>query len=219
MEIKATKLTGVDLLRRCAEFTTGHDCKMSLAKAYATGHSIIRSQLFFVEMRGIPLFVASQLVRSHVGVQFFQRSRRTDRGGEDLREVVKGLRDHIGDALDNDWQADYRIEDFDEELNHIANDFDRLAPTDLCFIANAEALISMAHKRLCRKASPETTGVVRLMVKEVEKCDPALVPHLVPQCVYRGGICPEPRGCGYASSSGGMEALDAYRSLFGRAEI
>ena len=124
MKINIQKLTNLDLLRRANEFTTDHESRMSLATAYRLGHSPIRTQLFWVELREIPLFVASQLVRQHVGVQFFQKSHRPDR-------------------------------------NPDAKDEGRMTPTDLVFICNAEALINMAHKRLCGKASAETREVVR----------------------------------------------------------
>ena len=69
--VSAVKLTDVDLLRSAASTTIGHESQITLERAYALGHSIIRTQLFWVECKNIPLFVASQLVRSHVGVQFF----------------------------------------------------------------------------------------------------------------------------------------------------
>lgn len=91
MKVEITKLTDVKLLQRANSFTTGRDSHMTLAQAYRAGHSPIRTQLFWVECTDIPLFVASQLVRSHVGAQFFQRSKRTDRGGEDFNDVCRNL--------------------------------------------------------------------------------------------------------------------------------
>lgn len=79
MNIKVTKLTNVDLLRKANSFTTGKESGMSLNTAYRTLHSPTRTQLFTIELEDIPLFVASQLVRSHVGVQFYQKSHRPDR--------------------------------------------------------------------------------------------------------------------------------------------
>lgn len=74
---------------------------------------------------------------------------------------------------------------------------DRYTPVNHRFIANAESLMHIARRRLCYKASPETRDVV-LMVKEaIREVDPALAYYMVPNCVYRGGICPEPRPCGH----------------------
>lgn len=177
MNITVKKLTDVELLRKANSFTTGRDSHMSLAKAYAYQHSPIRTQLFWIECREIPLFVASQLVRQHVGVQFFQKSHRPDR-------------------------------------NPDAKDEGRMTPTDLAFICNAEALMNMAHKRLCGKASKETREVVQAICELVEEQDPDLYKHLVPQCVYRGGICPEPKSCGYNKTGLFNKILTEYKKLF-----
>jgi len=63
-------------------------------------------------------------------------------------------------------------------------------------LCNAEALINMAQKRLCYQASPETRDVMKLIKNTMYDVDPDLAYYLVPQCVYRGGICPEPKPCG-----------------------
>lgn len=212
MNIKVTKLTDVELLRRANSFTTGRDSHMTLAKAYRAGHSPIRTQLFWVECTDIPLFVASQLVRSHVGVQFFQRSKRTDRGGCDFRKECEDLANGLANAFDMDC-GDV-TEDLCGKVNDLPNHFDRYAPTDLAFIANAEALINMAHKRLCAKASPETREIFGQICELVEDQDPDLYRHLVPQCVYRGGVCPEAKCCGYIRSEQGRAQLETYKKLF-----
>lgn len=62
---------------------------------------------------------------------------------------------------------------------------------------NAQELINLAHKRLCRQASKETREVVEKMVQLiVEKC-PEFKDVLVPNCVYRNGKCTEFNPCGY----------------------
>lgn len=174
MNIRVKKLTGVELLRKANSSTTGHESRMSLATAYRCGYSPIRTQIWWIELREIPLFVASQLVRQHVGVQFYQKSHRPDR-------------------------------------NKNAKDEGRMTPTDLACIINAEALMNMAHKRLCGMASKETREVMKSICELVEEQDPDLFRHLVPQCVYRGGICPELKCCGYIHSQSGQKALENYR--------
>ena len=212
MNVTVTKLTDVELLRKANSFTTGHESKMTLAKAYAYQHSPIRTQLFWIECREIPLFVASQLVRSHVGVQFFQQSKRTDRGGEDFRNVCYNLSKDFNDAFCMGDEED--LDKCIETAKTLPHHFDRYAPTDLAFIANAEALINMAHKRLCAKASPETREIFGQICELVEEQDPDLYKYLVPQCVYRGGICPEPKGCGYNKTGLFNKILTEYKKLF-----
>ena len=212
MNVTVTKLTDVELLRKANSFTTGHESKMTLAKAYAYQHSPIRTQLFWIECREIPLFVASQLVRSHVGVQFFQQSKRTDRGGEDFRNVCYNLSKDFNDAFCMGDEED--LDKCIETAKTLPHHFDRYAPADLAFIANAEALINMAHKRLCAKASPETREIFGQICELVEEQDPDLYKYLVPQCVYRGGICPEPKGCGYNKTGLFNKILTEYKKLF-----
>lgn len=60
---------------------------------------------------------------------------------------------------------------------------------------NAQELINMSHKRLCKQASKETRHVMQLIVQEVTKVAPYLKPVLVPLCVYRNGECTEMFSC------------------------
>ena len=61
---------------------------------------------------------------------------------------------------------------------------------------NAEELITIAHKRLCSKASPETREVVQMICNAVLEVNPEFDGLLVPLCEYRGGICDEFEPCG-----------------------
>lgn len=73
---------------------------------------------------------------------------------------------------------------------------DRYTLVNHRFIANAESLMHIARRRLCYQASPETRQVVKMVKEEIRKIDPDLAYFMVPNCVYRGGICPEPKPCG-----------------------
>ncbi len=59
MKITVEKLTNVDLARQACKFTIhGHkDSLISLKKVYQCEHSPMRTQLFWIEMMGIPSFV------------------------------------------------------------------------------------------------------------------------------------------------------------------
>ena len=92
------------------------------------------------------------------------------------------------------------------------NELPQGALVDHTIRVNAQALITISRKRLCRQASPETRAVwqaVRSAVKEVE---PELASVMVPDCEYRGGFCPEMKGCGYIQSGIGQMALQCYRN-------
>lgn len=70
------------------------------------------------------------------------------------------------------------------------------APVDMMWYMNAEELITIAHKRLCGMASPETRDVVREMCNLVIEKYPEFKNVLVPMCAYRNGACSEPNPCG-----------------------
>lgn len=222
MNIKVTKLTNVDLLRKANSFTTGKESGMSLKTAYRTLHSPARTQLFTIEFEDIPLFVASQLVRSKVGVEWWQRSKRTDRGGEDFRIECHdfGQRiDVIAEQIDENMSED-KVDGIIDALNEMETEvkafptrFDRYAPTDLMCLINAEALINMSRKRLCTKASKETREIWQKVIELIEECDPDLYPHLVKPCVATGA-CRECKSCGYIKTMAFSREREEYKSLF-----
>lgn len=82
MQITVKKLTDIDLMRRACEMTMqGGKSNVTLTGMYQCEHSPMRTQLFWVEMLGIPTFVSIHFVRHKVGVEHFVMSNRDDRGG------------------------------------------------------------------------------------------------------------------------------------------
>ena len=89
------------------------------------------------------------------------------------------------------------------QRNDRQSDYDRTkapqdAPVTMYWTLNAEALLTLANKRLCAKASPETRDVVQRMCVLAVKVMPELKGLLVPMCEYHGGVCPEITSCGKA---------------------
>ena len=70
------------------------------------------------------------------------------------------------------------------------------APVTMCWYMNAEELITIAHKRLCSRASKETRDLVKAICEKVIETNPEFKSVLVPNCVYRGGLCDEFNCCG-----------------------
>ena len=60
---------------------------------------------------------------------------------------------------------------------------------------NAQELIHMAHKRLCKQASEETRQVMKMIVDKVVEVAPYMKSVLVPLCAYRNGKCTEMFPC------------------------
>lgn len=86
------------------------------------------------------------------------------------------------------------------QRNDRQSDYDRTkAPQDqeVCMIwdMNAETLITIANKRLCRQASEETRRVVKMMCDLVLLVCPEFINELVPMC-WREGQCHEMFPCG-----------------------
>lgn len=81
----------------------------------------------------------------------------------------------------------------DRGADEIAN---RLTPTNHAMWCNAQALICMARKRLCYKASKETREVVLMIKNAILEVDYDMFMTMVPECVYRGNVCHEMKMCG-----------------------
>lgn len=80
-EIIIKKLTDESVLRRACDMTRKPGMvpsQMTLEKIYRCEHSPIRTQQFWIELRGIETFVSVHLVRHNVGVTHFVESNRED---------------------------------------------------------------------------------------------------------------------------------------------
>lgn len=86
----------------------------------------------------------------------------------------------------NDRQSDY-------DRNKAPQD----SPVDMIWDLNAEELMVVANKRLCRQASPETQKVVHDMCMLALENTPEFKGLLVPMCQFNGGVCHEIYGCGF----------------------
>ena len=76
---------------------------------------------------------------------------------------------------------------------------DRNTPINHAMLINAQSLINMARKRLCKKAHNATVAAMERIKQEVHKVDPALADRMEMDCLYRKG-CHELKPCGYFAS-------------------
>lgn len=88
----------------------------------------------------------------------------------------------------------------------------RNTPVCHAMFINAPELIYMARTRLCNKASTETRAIMEDIKIETRKVDPDLVKMMVPNCVYRNGLCKELPTCGYKANI--MNYYNYYPLLF-----
>lgn len=154
------------------------------AKILLAEHSPIRLLEFDWGWSKIKQWVTVHLVRHHEGCEKFIHSQRGDR---------RGLLD------------EYKVSSRDELPQGAENDMD--------MTANAQAMINISRKRLCKGcASTETREAWTQVIDELRKDDPVLASKCVPECIYRG-FCPEWMStCRYSETPAFKIALAKYRN-------
>lgn len=83
----------------------------------------------------------------------------------------------------------------DRQNEYDRNDAPQSQMVSMIWDMNAEELMVIANKRLCNKASKETSEVVRRMCGLVLEAMPEFEGLLVPNCIYNGGVCHEINSC------------------------
>lgn len=78
--------------------------------------------------------------------------------------------------------------------------------------ANAQAIIFISRKRLCRQASPETREAWQAVVDSLKTVDESLASCCVPECIYRGW-CPEMKSCMWITTEEAKQKLMEYRRV------
>lgn len=78
------------------------------------------------------------------------------------------------------------------------------------FTANAQAIINISRKRLCKQAHIETTEKWKEFLRKVKTEEPELYSVCVPECIYRG-FCPEIKCCGFVHTEKFKKELIEYR--------
>lgn len=219
--ISVTKLTDETLMRQACEMTFLGTSRQQLMSIYKSEHSPARTQLFWVTAKSIPLFIATHLIRHHVGSVPFQLTCRDDRQGANpgLIKKINDIKEELSQALIGVENGDY---DFIDEvlaasinkLEWIKDNTDRYTPVNLGLLINAQSLIDMAKLRLCCQAHKETIQVFQSIKKEVYKVDPNLATMMVRKCVYRGGLCGEPKCCGFNGTAKFKEEMEDYSKHF-----
>jgi len=94
------------------------------------------------------------------------------------------------------------------------NTEDRHTPVTHGIETNAQELINMAKTRLCRKSHKRTMAAMMDIKRAVSEVVPELADYMVPQCVYRNGICPEGKNHCKVGPMKMLERYSYYRNLF-----
>lgn len=225
-EVKVTKLTDESLMIDACEMTFAGKSKQSLLSMYKSEHSPARTQMFWIKCLNIPLYISTHLLRHHVGSQPYQLTCRTDRKGgnvgfvERTSELIDGLKSSLLGAQngDYDWLPE-NLEEYIKELEWLRANADRHTPVNLGILVNAQSLIDMAKLRECFQASAGTREVFAAIKEKVAEIDPELAILMVKKCVYRNGLCGEPKCCGYNTTKPFQKELEEYKSNFSAKQI
>ena len=218
--VSVRKLTDEDLMHEACESTFIGTSKCSLETIYKSEHSPARTQLFWITIKNVKLFVSTHLIRHHVGSIPFQLSCRTDRRGGNPAmvprcEAIKDKLKQANSVVDSDPEyAKSLVGSSIEEVEWLEKNADRNTPVNLSLLVNAQSLIDMAKLRLCMQASIETREIFQAIKKEITKIDPSLGAMMVRKCVYRCGLCGEPRCCGFNNSPKFIAEMKDYASHF-----
>ncbi len=92
----------------------------------------------------------------------------------------------------------------DRQDSYDRNSAPQDATVTMMWYMNAEELMIIANKRLCKQASEETRKVVWEMCRQVFNTCPEFKDLLIPMCAYHGGKCHEMCPC----KDGGNDAKE-----------
>lgn len=96
------------------------------------------------------------------------------------------------------------------ELDCPRDELPQGTPNDQDFVVNAQTLINISRKRLCRCASKETREAWETVKEEMKNVDPVMASKMVPNCVY-SGFCRELNCCGYCNTEKFKKEIEEYR--------
>ena len=165
-------------------------------------HSPIKLVEYTISFTDLKQWVGVHLLR-HQYVLPFIHSQRVDR--RNLDDCVEKVMSIISDDVKNDSSFNKRDYLFQGE------------PNDQDFVVNAQTLINISRKRLCKTASKETPEAWKAVQGAIREFDPVMASFMVANCVYRG-FCPERESCGFWKSKTFKQQLNEYRNLIGRGE-
>lgn len=221
-KVSVQKLTTEDLMREACECTFLGTSHQSLLSMYKSEHSPARTQMFWIKLECIPLFIATHLLRHHVGSVPFQLTCRDDRKGgnpglidktEDIIEKLSMLLTMINNSSYDSQES--LIRSAIEQIKWLQENADRYTPVNLGLCINAQSLIDMAKLRLCTGcAHAETVEVFREIKARIADVDSELADMMVRKCVYRNGLCGEPRCCGFNHTGAFKAELADYLKNF-----
>lgn len=165
MIITITDISHPDMLRKACDMTRKPGMKpsqMTREKIYQCEHSPVRMLKFFIEIRGVPSFVSTHLVRHKFGAEHFVESNRDDRGGAGDDVVTRMT--PVNHGIEANAQAIINI-----------------SKKRLCYASHRATVATWSRvRKAMRKVDPDLANamvpecVVRGYCPELRECGPGL---------------------------------------------
>lgn len=118
--------------------------------------------------------------------------------------ITHFVRHHIGIEK---YVATFRSDRIDYENGEVPN---RNTLQNMRLDIDFQAFINISRKRYCYQASKETREVWDMIMKAAKDFEPQLYKVCVKECVYRNGLCPEYKTCGYNKTEAFKRELEEY---------
>lgn len=208
-KVSVLPMIGWDWAKRLALRTIGKTPKTPPSRDFKlfsllAEHSHIKVVQWCIDIDNLRQWVGVHLLRHPFQLPFIcsQRCDRQEDADKVAEEVLSFIKEDIinDPSFDKSSWRDYRLQG---------------STNDHSFVVNAQTLINISKKRLCKLASKETREVWQLVVDAIKENDPEVGEVLVPHCVYRG-FCPERETCGFYKTKKFAEEVERYRNLIGR---
>ena len=189
----ARKATDDDIRRACEMTIHGRESKVNIRSLYRAEHSPIRCDVYWVELLGVPTASSVHFVRHKLGVEHFVGSNRPDRPGGvfDPSDELLALAHMVIEFARSEECTDESLVKLRPLLDLVRN-----IPLTHGMHINAQALITMARKRLCHQADKTTVAWMEAIKEGVLQVKPDLAFYMQKMCDYRMGYCPENKPCG-----------------------
>ena len=171
-----------------------------------------RPVLFEFEIKGVSRVFSHQFVREEVGVYKVQESQKYVKMTEANYVIPPTIKPDTYAAaaytklMNLCWETYHELIASGVTADDARFAIPGAAITKLHVAISLEAMIRIANKRLCRRASWEIREVVAEMVRLICDVEPYYSKFLVPNC-EKLLYCPEKKGCGLKPSKNQLEEI------------
>lgn len=115
------------------------------------------------------------------------------------------------------WAIESGRTDLQKKMRETLKTIERETPVLMKGQVNAQALINISRRRLCLNSHKDTVKAWKQVKEAVAEVEPVVAQFMVVECVYRNGLCGEPKCCGYNKTAKFRRELAEYKKNFNEA--